>query len=193
MENSTLLEKSFFEQIRPLLEGAELYLKFSLNQPAFDPLDALKRPPDTCGYGIRHFRLHKALSRIDVRQPLKTGFDSSIAIDQILAPMIPQSTMAVLKLQNKLLNTDLGLVNKNLDERVFEDIREWSIFDANHQILQRKARDCVFYSFSVALEQGGRVELVVRGYTVFKQWINGINLLVKYKRTLPKLKDRIES
>ncbi len=53
------LEVSFAERIIPLLDGAAFYKKFastqSLNENAFDPLNADKFPPEVCGYGIRLF------------------------------------------------------------------------------------------------------------------------------------------
>lgn len=106
LEDTTISEKHFFERITPLLEGAEFYKKFSqtnsLKSQTFDALDTVKHPPESCGYGVRYFRLHKTLVKINVRQPLKPGFESMIQIDQIIAPIIPQSTKSILKVQKKL-------------------------------------------------------------------------------------------
>lgn len=94
-------EQSVLSLIQPLIEGSELYKKFSqrssINQTVFDPLG--NSPPESCGYGIRSVQLNKSLKRIDIRQPYKTGLETSITIDQIRAPVIPQRTMTILKLQ----------------------------------------------------------------------------------------------
>ncbi|CAG9330543.1 unnamed protein product [Blepharisma stoltei] len=193
LEDTSISEKKFFERITPLLEGAEFYKKFSqqnsLKTQAFDQLDAIKHPPESCGYGIRYFRLHKSLTRINVRQPLKPGFESQIQIEQIIAPIIPQSTRNVLKIQKKLENENLGSA-KNLE---IEETKSRSLWDVQSEVYKERCKECKFYPFSIALSTGGRIELIAKDYASLKNWVNGINALVGYKSKLLRLKGRIES
>ncbi|CAG9319620.1 unnamed protein product [Blepharisma stoltei] len=198
LEDTTQSEKNFYERIMPLLEGAEIYKKFSqhnsLKLQAFDPLDSVRNPPEACGYGIKYFRLHKSLQRIDIRQPLKPGFESSISIDQIMAPIIPQITMTILKIQKKLGQEDLEFTNftKETQEK-YDLMKEKGYLDHQSPAFKEICKDCAMYPFHIALIQGGRIELIAKSYVTFKQWINGINALIRAKRQIPKLRRRIES
>ena len=49
------------------------------------------------------------------------------------------------------------------------------------------------YPFSIALTTEEKIDMVAKDFLSFKQWVNGINILVKYKKKLSKLKTRIES
>jgi hypothetical protein len=55
----SLLDKEFYEKIKPLMEGEDLYKKFSsssLSQQAFNPLDKEgKVTPESKGFGKRLF------------------------------------------------------------------------------------------------------------------------------------------
>lgn len=198
LEDTTQSEKNFYERIMPLLEGAEIYKKFSLNnslkQHAFDPLDSLRTPPEACGYGIKYFRLHKSLMHIDVRQPLKPGFESSIPVDQIMAPIIPQITTTILKIQKRLGQEDLEFtaINRETHEK-YDLMKEKGYLDHQSAAFKEICKDCNVYPFHIALVQGGRIELIAKSYTTFKQWINGINALIRARKQIPKLRRRIES
>ena len=171
---------AFFEKIVPLLEGAELYKKLTqrhaFRQVVFDPLEAVRMPPEACGYGVRHLRLNQSLDRIEIRQALKPGCDASILVSQVLAVMIPQKTMAILKIQQKVGTHDLEV-----------DCEDTDSVEVSFSFKQ-KCKACTTYPFSIALDQERRVELVATSYLVFKQWVNGINALVKNKRHLGNLR-----
>ena len=195
LEDTNQIERSFFEKIMPLLEGAELYKKFSqrstLKQQSFDPLDVIRTPPEVCGYGLRQFKLNKSINTIDVKQPLKPGFDNSIQVDYLLTPIIPQITMAILKIQKHLGQEELDF--DRVPDKSYEKMKEIGVIDTNSQAFRERCKNCIWYPFSLALIQGGRVELIAKGYQTFRYWVNGINALVKYKKVIPKLRQRIES
>lgn len=87
------VDVSFAERIIPLLDGAAFYKKFSsrqsLNENAFDPLNADKYPPEACGYGVRLFQLDKSLMAINVRMSLKIAVEMTINLNEIVKPILP--------------------------------------------------------------------------------------------------------
>ena len=188
LEDTTQSEKNFLDKIYPLLEGAEIYKKShpktGLKQ-AFNPLDGYH--PESCGFVLRQFRLHKSLKKIDIRQPLKPGFESVISTDSLLAPILTPNTILILKIQNHLNNNELDCGKFN------EKVRETTYVDVNSETFKQKCRECSYYCFSIGLAHGENIDLVAKGYQLFKQWVNGINALVKYKKYIPKLYSRIES
>ena len=190
LEDPSHSDKNIFERIAPILEGGELYKKFSqrssLKQKVFDPLE--KYSPESCGYGIRYFRLNRALDRVDIKQPLKSGVDNCILIDSIHAPIIPQQTLDIIKVQRR------GETSDGLDEEdyKYEEMKERGLLNPNSIVFQSRAKACNFYPFSIALKEGGRIELVAKGYNTFKKWIEGINTLVKNRKCLPRLRIMLE-
>ncbi|CDW87247.1 UNKNOWN [Stylonychia lemnae] len=101
----TKVEVLFGERMVPLLDGAAFYKKFSsrqsLNENAFDPLNADKFPPESCGYGIRLFQLDKSLMSINIRQSLKNAVENTISLNEIVKPILPQTTMDIIKAQKQ--------------------------------------------------------------------------------------------
>lgn len=85
----------------PLVEGQIFYKKFSNSQSistkAFDPLHSEKSPPEMCGYGIRLFQLQTNLQNILVKQNLRHATEMQIPIMKILKPIIPQTTIDIIK------------------------------------------------------------------------------------------------
>ena len=95
------IEVLFAERVVPLLDGAAFYKKFSsrqsLNENAFDPLNGDKFPPEQCGYGIRFFQMDKSLMCINVRQSLKNAIEATIPLNDIVKPILPQTTMDIIR------------------------------------------------------------------------------------------------
>ena len=56
---------------------------------------------------------------------------------------------------------------------------------------QIKSKEANNYPFFIALEKGGRIEVIATGYSVFKQWIDGINSLTKFRKQLGRLRYKI--
>ena len=65
------------------------------------------------------------------------------------------------------------------------------IVNKNSELYRQKCLESQFYPFSIALTNG-RVELIATSYETLKNWIIGINLLVSYKKHIPKLKQLME-
>ena len=88
-----------------MVEGQVFYKKFSNNQSistkAFDPLHAERSPPEMCGYGIRLFQLLPNLTGITIKQNLRNAAEMQIPIATILKPIIPQTTLDIIKEQKK--------------------------------------------------------------------------------------------
>jgi hypothetical protein len=189
LEDISSNEVSFLEKIRPLLEGSEILKKFISKSKIknFDILDCLNLQPEQCGYAARHFFLHKTLGKIEVKQPLKPGFESTILTESLLGPVLSPNVLLVLKAQGHLNNDELDY------DKLNEKIKDSVNFDVNSERFKDLCRGISLYPFSISLAQGDKVELVARGYGTLKQWVNGINALTKYKRYIPKLRSRIEA
>ena len=86
-------QRDILPVIMPLLQGAIFYKQFSmrqsLNQLAFDPLNADQSPPEACGYGIRFIQLDTSLRYINIRQNLKNTIEYQIPLKDIIKPIIP--------------------------------------------------------------------------------------------------------
>lgn len=191
----TLSDKDFFQRILPLLEGGELYKKYSksnsLKQRAFDPLLVSEIPPEACGYGIRTFKLARSLREVEIMQGLKSLPESSLSIEHIHGPLIPQVTMTLLKTQKRLMR----IAGKGRSEetlRKYKEMKESGFVNVNSAAFEEICRGCEFYPFSIVLTHSGRVELVARTYYTFKTWVNGLNALLKRKADLADLSARLK-
>lgn len=193
----TLSDKDFYQRILPLLEGGELYKKYSksnsLKQRAFDPLLVSELPPEACGYGIRTFKLARPLTEVEVLQGLKSLPESSLSLEHIHGPLIPQATMTILKTQKRLMRTPGGKGRSEETVRKYKEMKESGFVNVNSAAYEEMCRGCDFYPFSIVLTHSGRVELVARTYYTFKTWVNGLNALLKRKSDLPDLSVRLKT
>lgn len=176
LEGTPSNERSFYEKIVPLLEGAELYKKLrnSEKRMTFDPMENLT--PENCGYAIRYVHLHKSLEKIDVKQSLKPGFDLVVKVDQLQSPKLSQNTLSLIRA--------LGHEENEFDGPYDLASCYLSIPEEHREF---------YYPFTLQLNNNDRIELIAKNFITFKQWINGINALVKNKKRLVKLRSRIES
>jgi len=176
-----------------LLDGSTILKKFttfqSLKQPVFNPLTADQIPPENCGYGTRFINLNRHLSRIEFRHHLKNSVENYITIDQILRPVVPQITKEILRLQKQF---DVNNLNNAFKGTLFnETMGNSSLAHLNKNL--EKMINCSYYPFCLILEKGGRVELIAPNYYIFREWVTGINDLIKMKKFLPKMKTKIET
>ncbi len=188
-----------FSKVNPLLEGRYLFKKFtasqSLKKASFDPLTSDAYPPEVCGYGMRTIKLNKNLDRIEIRHPYKPGVEMNISFGTILRPVVPQITMDILKVQKKILESQnpISCIEGRLS---IGEIGSKSIhigqMRKNGDPRLDKYLNCSSYPFSILLEKGGRLEFVAPSYETFKDWINGLNYLLKNRKYLPKMRRKIE-
>lgn len=195
VEDPNPIEKALLDKLSPMLEGSDLYKRFSqrssLKQEEFDPLDYKKLSPEACGYGLRIFKLSKCFTRIDVKHQLRQGFDSSLPVDSILKIIIPQSTSSILKVQKKLGKGEIDCTDRVISNGTYESMKERGFFDTKSKAFVERCSTCKWFPFSIALVEGGRIEVIAKTYPVFKNWVNGINCLIKNKKILLKVKNRI--
>ena len=188
-------EADFFMAVQPLLEGGTFYKKFSQKSslvcPEFDPLEADVFPPEKCGYGLRELKLNRALTKIEVRQPNKPGIESSIMVEKLLEPIVPQHTLAILKTQKSAWLSGQQPPEDEELKRKYQEFKRMGIMDFQSPIFESKCMGCSHYVFFIALERGGRVELVADSYVQFKKWLEGVRQLFICKKLLPKLKFKI--
>ena len=183
LEGTSQPERSFFERIMPLLEGAELYKRSAnpVKKSSYNPLDDIT--PEVCGYCTRYFYLHKSLEKIEIRHPMKPGFEA-IRLDQIVSPKVSKLTMTILHTQGHLDNEDLDYQSPYPDFiSTFSDISTQDLC---------KNRENMLYPFTIALTNKDKVRVIAKNYLTFKQWINGINALIKNRKKILKLRTRIE-
>jgi hypothetical protein len=162
----------------------------SLKKNAFDPIMADIYPAESCGFGMRSLKLHRTLEKIEVRVSQKPGVEAIIAVSTIIKPVVPAFTIDILKIQKK----NFDYQNMTLSDPKMESIGLKGASKASI-LVQRleRAMNCTHYPFSILLEKGGRIELVAPNYQTFKEWINGLNCLVKYKKHLGKMRAKIET
>ena len=191
-DDLTPQEKLLLERIQPLREGSEIYKRFSqrssLKQVEFDPLDCKSNPPEGCGYGLRIFKLSKCCTRIDVKHQLRTGLDSAIPIDSILKIIIPQITNTILKVQKRTGKDEIETSDRKNSKNNYETMKERGYLDTKSKAFKERCVLCKWYPFSIALVEGGRIEIIVKTYLLFKNWINGINSLLKNKKLIEKVR-----
>lgn len=174
LENTSQADRNFYEKIMPLLEGAELYKKLSEKSRKFDPMaEAL---PESCGYNLRQIHLHMSLEKIEMKHPMKPGFDLRILTEQLGNPKVSKVTLALLQSQG----------HEELD---FTDGDQVPVYLPKPQ----QVRTNVFYPFTIVLSTREQIEVIAKDYITFKQWIQGINALVLNKKKLVKLRTRIET
>ena len=161
----------------------------SLKQAVFNPLTADQCPPENCGYGTRFINLNRHLNRIEFRHHLKNNMENCITVEQILRPVIPQITKEILRLQKQF---DVNNLNSVFKGTAFSDtLGNSSLAHLNKNL--EKMINCTYYPFCLILEKGGRVELIAPNYYIFREWVTGINDLIKMKKFLPKMKTKIET
>lgn len=176
-----------------MLDGSTILKKFtsfqSLKQPVFNPLTAELCPPENCGYGTRFIYLNRHLNRIEFRHHLKNTVENSVPIDHILRPVIPQITKEILRLQRQF---DVNNLNTALKGNLFtETLGNSSLAHLNKNL--EKMLNCTYYPFCLILEKGGRVELIAPNYYIFREWVTGVNELIKMKKFLPRMKTKIDT
>lgn len=185
-----------------LLTGSELYKKHSkhasLKQRAFDPLNS-SVSPELCSYGIRQIRVSRNLQRIEVRLAFRPKVEATFSVEQVIGPVIPRLTMTILKVQKRLGKPSVQTCRDFIedvveeDEKLYNDMRDRGLLSENSEVFQKLCKDCTYYPFSISMANGGRLELIARNYQSFQMWVNGINALVKNRRSIPRLVAKIEA
>ena len=194
LEETNSQEKQFFQSISPLLNGSTLYKKLtqrkSLNVGEYDPLEP--ESPEVFGYAVRNLKLIKSLTKIEIRHLSKPGIENSIMVEMILAPVIPKHTAEMIKAQKK------NWLNESKDNEItpavnkkYREMKNSGLLNYNDSVFKIKSKEANTYPFFITLEKGGRIELIATGYSVFKQWIEGINSLIKFKKQLARLRYKI--
>ncbi|EAR85619.2 hypothetical protein TTHERM_00420270 (macronuclear) [Tetrahymena thermophila SB210] len=180
-------EAQFLIQIKDLLEGTVIMKKFSqyqsLKQHVFNPFTCDQMPPENCGFGQRLINLHKNLTKIEIRHPLKQGtVESTINIDQILRYTIPNTTLELLKIQKELRQ----------QKECFEQGLQQNKINIQNLPALENIDQISYYAFCIVLDKGGRIEFIAQDYKTFNMWIQGLQQIIKQKKLLPRLKNYIE-
>lgn len=146
-------------------------------------------PPENCGYGTRFLSLNRNLSKIEFKHHIKNSVENYVNVDQILRPLLPQITQEILKIQKKF---DMSSVTTSFKGALYSDCNGNNSLNQLNKNLE-KIINCNYYPFCLVLEKGGRAELIAPNYIIFREWVNGINDLVKMKKGLGKLRGKIEA
>ena len=188
--------------MEPLISGSRFYKRLSSSNSSsdssFNPLNRKGRPEEW-GYGIREIRLSMDTRQLEVRQGRHISSSAQqsyvIPVDNILKPIIPHLTLEIIKTQKNEeakntphkgsgSNTNIGLCGKSVITPGKEG--GMSIL-GDTQIYKRQCLDCNYYPFSFALNQTGRLELIALDYITLKQWVIGINALIKNRKLIHSL------
>lgn len=175
-----------------------LFKKFgntqSLKKAPFDPLTGEIHPPEACGYGMRHIKLSQNLEKLEIKNAFKPGIETSISLSTLMRPMVPQVTMDILKVQKKIveLQTPVTYEGRHNHSDSGHTKSFFMQLGTNNAMNLDKYANCSYYPFSILLEKGGRIDLVAPNYVVFKEWIAGLNYLIKNKKHLQKVRKLYE-
>ena len=184
--------KNFFESILPMLDGTIIYKLFKLKKPVpFDPLESKVCPPESCGYSVRKTKLNKQLNKIEFRAIGKNGVESSIMVDQISSVVVPHMTSEIVKARNKGNDEEHTLEKSEEFNKVYRTMKASGKVDLSSPAFVYKSKENIFFPFVVVVKSG-RIELLADGIQNYKLWVNGINLLIKYKQDLERLKYKIQ-
>ena len=194
IDDASPAEKEFFNTIIPLLTGVNIYKKLSqrnsLAVSEFDPLEL--DPPENFGYALRVMRLNKALSKIEFTHPQKKTKEGAFEVESIISTVIPKHTSEMIKAQKKnWLNEGKEQGITAAFNKKYRDMKKAGLVNYSDPAFKAKSKEANYYPFFITLEKGGRVELIASGYSAFKHWVDGVNLLVKMKKQLQSLNSRI--
>lgn len=193
-DDTTPAEREFFHAIINLLTGINIYKKLSqrnsLAVAEFDPLE--NDSPETFGYAMRNMKLNKTLTKIEFKHLTKPGIENFILVDSLLGPVIPKHTSEMIKAQKKSwLNDGKEAQITPAINKKYKDMKKAGLINYADPAFKAKSKEATLYPFFINLEKGGRVELVASGYSTFKHWVDGVNLLIKHKKQLQRLSYRI--
>lgn len=106
-QNCSKLESHSFDCILPLGPGSAVFNKSGTAHPAqqevLGPTDPSNTTPGAFGYGVRYFSLDPTLGYIEVRQHFKSGADKPADADDALKPVIPHTTIDIVKYRKQRL------------------------------------------------------------------------------------------
>ncbi|OMJ82288.1 hypothetical protein SteCoe_17069 [Stentor coeruleus] len=194
MEELSLQEQEFFKTIMPLLQGMNVYKKLSqrnsLLVAEYDPLESDN--PEQFGFGLRSLKLNKSLTKIEFRHLQRPGIENFILVESLLAPVIPKHISEMIKAQKKnwLSDGKDGTITPAINKK-YKQMKTSGLMNYLDPAFKLKSKEANNYLLFITLEKGGRIEIVTTGYSAFKQWVDGINTLVKFRKQLGRLRHKI--
>ncbi|OMJ67792.1 hypothetical protein SteCoe_34947 [Stentor coeruleus] len=187
------IERRIFESISSLLEGIVLYKKFqSKSVENFDPLEHQVTSPESCGFSMRKMKLNKQLTKIEVRHIGKTGVESNLMLDSIVSISPFSLTSALIKAQQASLMYDNSLEAMAQYSREYREMKYSGKINYSSIAFIAKAKDTHFYPFYLVLKTA-KLEMIAESQNAFENFLNGITVLIKYKKNLEALKFKIHA
>jgi len=192
LDKCTVKEANLFENIKGVLEGVSIYKKYksksSLKEKIFDPLLAVKYPPEVCGYGKRLLLHNPYTQKLEfhvLKKPYQADF--TIPLSEIKKIIIPNETKQIIRVQRQL--GILAFENEKSMEMSRMGGDDLSRIAPNDKLdrlsrtieneqFREQCTSAKYYTFSV-LTKDSRIELISDNYTVFKQVINSLNKLLE--------------
>ncbi len=196
-------ETEIFNLVEPLLDGSEIYKKFSTQYaaklPSFDPLNARKYPPDRCGYGLRYMCISNDMNSLILKQERNSGSHYAVSIDSILRPTIPQQTIEIIRTQKSAhLQENLSLASMAGEEtgilgKIASTIADKQSGKTSAGTYKSKCAECGYYPFWFELIDGGQLDLIATDYGVLKAWVMGISAIKDNQGVVEKFKALVDS
>ena len=127
---------------------------------AFDPLNSEKFPPEACGYGVRDFCIDRSLTYLEIRQSLKTAVEHQIPLSEIVKPILPQTTMDIIKIQKSMhpIKDKKKYGGDLLEDFLILDTKssisqlvKIGVLNRNSDLYKQKCLESNYYPFSIAL------------------------------------------
>lgn len=187
LDKCTKAEKDFFVAVTPLLEGVHVYKRTAALSKGkeFDPLEGLS--VESGGFALRDLRLAKALNKLEIRQPGRPGVDYVVMVSQVLEPVVPRLTSAIITAQKKPLSDPVDNPRAK-----YLEMKEQGAVNYSSPAFLQVSRETELYPFALHLAKGGRVELLARKPEDLRQVVEGVKALLKHSTELTRLKYKIE-
>ena len=124
--------------------------------------------------------INKELTQIAFKSFRKPLEDKIIKISSLIRVDIPQITLDIIKLKKKIIN------NKPINNELYNEV-------STYREKIDKIMSCNYFVFCLVLEESERIELIADNFNSFNNIIEALNILMKNKKTLSRLKNRIDN
>ena len=65
--------------------------------------------PESCGFGLREFKLTRELDKIEIKQQMQTKIELTLNSSQMKQCVVPANTLDIVTLQKKAANQEFGV------------------------------------------------------------------------------------
>lgn len=175
-----------------MLEGSLIYKRVHLDKKhlfEYNPLENEKESLECFGFSKMFLYLDKSLKKLVFEKLDNHSFLSEILLSSISKIEVPKVTQNIVTLQQIYRKYK----KQFKDPEIFFD-KIQRIKDSTSQINENYKYKCLLtthFSLFILLTTGVKIELLLLSYEDYKNWFEGLSLILKSKPKLPRLKNKI--